>query len=335
MAIKSTIFKVDLELADLDRDHFADYSLTIARHPSETDERMMIRLLAFMLHASATLVFGRGLSTEDEADLRDVDVAGNLERWIDVGLPDEKAIRRACGRSRQVVVVSYGGRGADIWWRQNSEKLATLHNLRVLSLSPGRASHWPAWRSEACVCNAPFRRVSSGWATRSNSSNWHRKSSSRRMPGAEPVFRPVLRLSRLFSFPFSPFQAPDDPTMTEELFREDATLLHCDARVLGVDSVACNSTRSDRAGRRPGCADPARATADRRHPQRFSAGRHRPAAGQEALLSSLGAALTVTPASQRRQCHMRFHTATHLLCALFRNRSMALDPPTTRGSTST
>jgi uncharacterized protein YaeQ len=137
MAIKSTIFKVDLELADLDRDHFADYSLTIARHPSETDERMMIRLLAFMLHASATLVFGRGLSTEDEADLRDVDVAGNLERWIDVGLPDEKAIRRACGRSRQVVVVSYGGRGADIWWRQNSEKLATLHNLRVLSLSPG------------------------------------------------------------------------------------------------------------------------------------------------------------------------------------------------------
>ncbi len=127
MAIKSTVFKVDLQLADLDRGHFSDYALTIARHPSETDERMMIRLLAFILHASATLVFGRGLSTDDEADLWD----------IDVGLPAEKSIRRACNGSRRVTVVSYGGRAADIWWRQNSEKLTTQQNLRVLSLSPG------------------------------------------------------------------------------------------------------------------------------------------------------------------------------------------------------
>ncbi|SBT06776.1 conserved hypothetical protein [Candidatus Accumulibacter aalborgensis] len=135
MAIKSTIFKVELQLADLDRGHFSEYGLTIARHPSETDERMMIRLLAFMLHASATLVFGRGLSTEDEADLWDLDATGNIECWIDVGLPAEKAIRRACNSSRQVVVISYGGRAADIWWRQNSGKLATQGNLRVLSLS--------------------------------------------------------------------------------------------------------------------------------------------------------------------------------------------------------
>ena len=70
MALKSTIFKAELQLADLDRSHFGDYSLTIARHPSETDEQMMIRLLALTLHASPMLVFGRGLSTEDEADLR-------------------------------------------------------------------------------------------------------------------------------------------------------------------------------------------------------------------------------------------------------------------------
>jgi uncharacterized protein YaeQ len=126
-----------LQLADLDRGHFSDYGLTLARHPSETDERMMIRLLAFTLYASPTLVFGRGLSIEDEADLRDIDAAGNVERWIDVGLPAEKAIRRACGRSRRVIVVSYGGRAADIWWRQNSEKLVTQPNLHVLSLSPG------------------------------------------------------------------------------------------------------------------------------------------------------------------------------------------------------
>ncbi len=136
MAIKSTVFKVDLQLADLDRGHFSDYALTIARHPSETDERMMIRLLAFILHASATLVFGRGLSADDEADLWDIDATGNIDCWIDVGLPAEKSIRRACNGSRRVTVISYGGRAADIWWRQNSEKLTTQQNLRVLSLSP-------------------------------------------------------------------------------------------------------------------------------------------------------------------------------------------------------
>ena len=135
MALKATIHKAELQIADLDRAHFGDYALTIARHPSETDERMMIRLLAFALCASPTLVFGRGLSTDDEADLQDIDATGSIERWIDVGLPDEKAIRRACNRSRHVVVLSYGGRGADIWWQQNAPKLTNQKNLRVLSLT--------------------------------------------------------------------------------------------------------------------------------------------------------------------------------------------------------
>ena len=135
MALKSTVFKAEVQLADLDRQHFGDYSLTLARHPSETDERMMIRLLAFLLNASETLVFGRGLSTEDEADLWDIDATGSIERWVDVGLPDEKAVRRACNRSRHAVVLSYGGRAAEIWWQQNSAKLSTQKNLRVLSLT--------------------------------------------------------------------------------------------------------------------------------------------------------------------------------------------------------
>jgi uncharacterized protein YaeQ len=137
MALKSTIFKAELQLADLDRSHFGDYTLTIARHPSETDERMMVRLLAFALNASETLTFGRGLSaTEDEADLQDLDATGGIERWIDVGLPDEKLIRRACNRSRHVMVLSYGGgRSAEIWWQQTSGKVAGQKNLRVLSLS--------------------------------------------------------------------------------------------------------------------------------------------------------------------------------------------------------
>lgn len=135
MALKSTIFKAELQLADLDRSHFGDYSLTIARHPSETDERMMVRLLAFALNASETLTFGRGLSAEDEADLQELDDTGSIERWIDVGLPDEKNIRRACNRSRYVMVLSYGGRSAEIWWQQTAGKVSGQKNLRVLALT--------------------------------------------------------------------------------------------------------------------------------------------------------------------------------------------------------
>lgn len=96
----------------------------------------MVRLLAFLLNASPTLAFGRGLSAEDEADLQDLDPTGSIERWIDVGLPDEKAIRRACSRARQVVVLSYGGRAADIWWQQTAGKVAGQKNLQVLALTP-------------------------------------------------------------------------------------------------------------------------------------------------------------------------------------------------------
>lgn len=135
MALKSTIFKAELQLADLDRGYFAEHALTLARHPSETDERMMVRLLAFALSASATLSFGRGLSTEDEADLQDLDATGSIEHWIDVGLPDEKNIRRACNRSRQVSVLAYGGRSAEIWWQQTVDKVKGQKNLRVLMLT--------------------------------------------------------------------------------------------------------------------------------------------------------------------------------------------------------
>lgn len=135
MALKSTIFKAELQVADLDREHYGDYSLTIARHPSETDERMMIRLLAFALFASTTLAFGRGLSTEDEADLQDVDLTGRIARWVDVGLPDEKAIRKACHRAEETVVLAYGSRAA-IWWQQIAEQVAAHDNLQILAVAP-------------------------------------------------------------------------------------------------------------------------------------------------------------------------------------------------------
>lgn len=136
MALKATIFKADLQVSDLDRGHFETHALTLARHPSETDERMMVRLLAFALNADERLEFGRGLSTEDEPDLVLRDLTGAIDAWIDVGLPDERRIRKASGRSERVVVYTYGGRAAELWWNENAAALERLANVRVLDLDP-------------------------------------------------------------------------------------------------------------------------------------------------------------------------------------------------------
>jgi uncharacterized protein YaeQ len=134
MAIKATIFKTNLQIADMERHYYQDHALTLARHPSETDERMMVRLLAFALHAHEYLEFGQGMTADDEADLWLKDLTGSIELWIDVGIPDEKLIRKACGRSKQVIVYAYGGRVADMWFAQNSKQFERLTNLTVFNL---------------------------------------------------------------------------------------------------------------------------------------------------------------------------------------------------------
>jgi uncharacterized protein YaeQ len=134
MALKATIFKAELQVSDLDRGHFATHSLTLARHPSETDERMMVRLLAFALNADEALEFGRGLSAEDEPDLVKRDLTGAIDLWIEVGLPDEREVRKAAGRARAVKVYTYGGRGAALWWDQNRTALARLANLTAIDI---------------------------------------------------------------------------------------------------------------------------------------------------------------------------------------------------------
>ena len=134
MALKATVVKADLQLSDLDRHHYATYPLTLAQHPSETDARLMVRLVAFALFASERLEFGRGLSSEDEPDLWRRDYTGEIEQWIDLGQPDESRIRKACGRARQVVVVNYGGRAADRWWEKIASSLARLGNLTVIDI---------------------------------------------------------------------------------------------------------------------------------------------------------------------------------------------------------
>ena len=134
MALKATIFKAELHIADMERGYYGDHTLTVARHPSETDERMMVRLLAFALNANEALTFGAGLSADDEPDLWRKDMSGNIASWIDVGMPDEKRVRRACGRAAQVFVYTYGGRVADLWWKQSSDKLARSDKLTVVNL---------------------------------------------------------------------------------------------------------------------------------------------------------------------------------------------------------
>jgi uncharacterized protein YaeQ len=133
MALKATIFKAELTVSDLDRGHFETHALTLARHPSETDERMMVRLLAFALNADERLAFGRGLSSEGEADLLLTDLTGAIDLWIDVGLPDEREVRKAAGRARRVAVYTYGT-GAGLWWRQNASAMERLANTAVIDL---------------------------------------------------------------------------------------------------------------------------------------------------------------------------------------------------------
>lgn len=135
MALKSTIFKAELSITDMDRDYYQTHALTIAQHPSETDDRMMIRLVAFALYASDSLQFTKGLSAEDEPDLWQKNLRDEVELWIDLGQPDEKRIRKACSRGQQAVIVCYGGSGADVWWKKTSDKLGRFDNLTVINLA--------------------------------------------------------------------------------------------------------------------------------------------------------------------------------------------------------
>lgn len=134
MALKSTVFKASLNLSDLDRHHYGEYALTLARHPSETDERMMVRLFAFAMFADERLEFGRGLSSTDEPALWLRDYGGEIRLWVEVGLPDERLLRRAAGRADRVVVLAYGGRAVDVWWTKEGPALARIPNLEVLAL---------------------------------------------------------------------------------------------------------------------------------------------------------------------------------------------------------
>ncbi|MFW0976125.1 YaeQ family protein [Leclercia pneumoniae] len=131
MALKATIYKAMVNVADLDRNQFLDATLTLARHPSETQERLMLRLLAWIKYAHERLQFTRGLSAEEEPDawLRN-DHLG-IDLWIEMGLPDERRIKKACTQAAEVALFAYNSRAAEIWWQQNKSKCAQYSNLSV------------------------------------------------------------------------------------------------------------------------------------------------------------------------------------------------------------
>ncbi len=142
MALKSTIFKADLSIADIDHAYYADHTLTLARHPSETDERMMVRLAALALNAhlvqtlcggDARIGFGAGLSSPDEPDVLLSDFTGRKRLWVEVGQPEDKPVAKACSQADAVSLHAYGS-AADVWWRGMEGKLARLDKLQVWRL---------------------------------------------------------------------------------------------------------------------------------------------------------------------------------------------------------
>jgi uncharacterized protein YaeQ len=138
MALKATIYKADLSIADMDRNYYAEHALTIARHPSETDERVMIRVLAFALHADPALAFTKDLFDVDEPAMWQKDLTGAIQTWIEVGQPDEKRLMKACGRSGQVIVYSYSAT-SHIWYKGLANKVDRARNLSIVNI-PAEAS---------------------------------------------------------------------------------------------------------------------------------------------------------------------------------------------------
>lgn len=139
MAQKSTIYKVELSVSDMDRHYYETHKLTIAKHPSETDERLMVRLLAFALNAHEHLEMTKGLSTDDEPDIWQKSLSGELELWIALGLPSEKIIRQSSGKSKDVIIYAYGST-AQMWWDKVKNSTTRFDNLKVVNLIESETS---------------------------------------------------------------------------------------------------------------------------------------------------------------------------------------------------
>ena len=135
MAQNATIHKVELSISDMDRHYYETHKLTVAKHPSETDERLMVRIVAFAMNAHEHLEMTKGLSTDDEPDIWQKSLSGELDVWVALGLPSDKVIRQSCGKAAKVVVYPYGGRTAEMWWDKIKGSTTRFDNLHVVNFS--------------------------------------------------------------------------------------------------------------------------------------------------------------------------------------------------------
>ncbi|MGJ8602838.1 MAG: YaeQ family protein [Marivita sp.] len=135
MAQNATIYKVELTVSDMDRHYYETHKLTVAKHPSETDERLMVRLVAFALNAHEHLEMTKGLSTDDEPDIWQKSLSGELDVWVALGLPSEKVVRQSSSKAGKVVIYAYGGRTAEMWWDKIKNSTTRFDNLQVINLS--------------------------------------------------------------------------------------------------------------------------------------------------------------------------------------------------------
>ena len=140
MALKATIYKANLQIADMDRDVYLDHAVTIARHPSETDERMMVRLLALALNlpssdANGTLELAKDLWDVDEPAMWHKDLTGQIQHWIEVGQPDDRRLLKAAGRADQVDVYSFGS-STSSWWSSTANKISRAPHITAWWVEP-------------------------------------------------------------------------------------------------------------------------------------------------------------------------------------------------------
>ncbi|MGE4396602.1 MAG: YaeQ family protein [Sulfurimonas sp.] len=160
MAANATIYKASLNIADMDRNYYAEHNFTLAKHPSETEFRLMIKLVAFMLNADENLLFTKGITQDDEPDLWQKALNGDIKLWIDLGQPDEKRIRKACGRSERVIIYMYQEGSALAWWKQMQSTLGRFKNLSVRYLKVDGDIEVLANRTMDLQCNISDRELS-------------------------------------------------------------------------------------------------------------------------------------------------------------------------------
>jgi len=159
MATKATIYRVALNIADMDEHNYSEHNLTIAKHPSENDLRLMVRVVAFILNADEDLIFCKGIDEDGEPDLWQKDLSGDIKLWIDLGQPDEKRIKKACSKSEKVIIYTYQKGMAEAWFKQIEKSLKRFKNLSVVHIGSDSNLEQLVQRSMALQCNTIDREL--------------------------------------------------------------------------------------------------------------------------------------------------------------------------------